>query len=111
MARTMNELVEEYREVNRHYCMEGDRGLKNLEELLRTLGYEGHQFKYGTIIESFLSDNSGALEAIVNWIGSQNNVEWREQLEEVLPPTDLDDEEDDEDFYSDEDFDGAFDKI
>jgi hypothetical protein len=94
MEKSMSELVEEYRDVHHIYSMEGDRGVKRLEKLLEVLGYKGHSFKYGTVVESFLSDNSGAIDAIVEWISNQDVEEWKARLEEELPPQP--DEEDDD---------------
>jgi hypothetical protein len=90
--RNMQDLLEEYQAQESMYHMEGESGVADLEKLLKVLGYKGHNFKYGSVIESFLADNSGAIEAIVNWLGEQNVTEWEERLEEELPP-----EEDDTD--------------
>jgi hypothetical protein len=90
---TTSELIERYQEVNKAWHFEGESGLGKFEKLLKVLGYRGHGFRYGSVIESFLADNSGAVEAIIEWIGQQNVDEWNESLEEELPPIEEDDEE------------------
>jgi hypothetical protein len=84
-----DELIEKWRNDNRAYCLEGDSGLENLEKLCRLLGY-GHGFRWGDPIQHFLSDNSGACEAIVDFISewTERNAEWREALEESLGQVD-----------------------
>lgn len=86
--RDMHDLLEAYQNQNGMHSFEGDSGLDKLTKLLRALGYRGHSFKYGTPIEAFLSDNSGAVEAILNWIAERNETEWCEALESELPPED-----------------------
>jgi hypothetical protein len=90
----MSELVERYLDVKKVHGFEGESGLVKFEKLLETLGYRSHGFRFGTVIENFLYDNSGAVEAIVAWIGEQNVSEWEEALEEELPPVDEEDVED-----------------
>ena len=64
---------------------EGERGVRNLEKLTEALGY-GQGYMRGRALEEFLSDNSGAIEALLEFIS--NNVdqvpEWEESLSEVL---------------------------
>ena len=81
----MSELLEEYQNINRLWHFEGDSGLGKFGEILKALGYREHGFKYGSVIEVFLSDNPGAIEAILNWIGEQNAPEWIEGIESELP--------------------------
>jgi hypothetical protein len=73
---------------------EGTTGVRNLETIAKTLGYNESGFRYGTPIESFLSDNPGAIEAIVEWIGKQNVPEWQITLEEEVAPEEEEEEED-----------------
>lgn len=86
----MHELIQEFREEKMH-CMEGSRGVGNLCNLVRAIGYRDamNRMQYGNgcigdLIE-FLEDNSGAIEAIVTWIGDQDIQDWRENLESELP--------------------------
>ena len=80
------ELLERFLDRKKIHRFEGDRGLDNLTVLVEALGYRGHGFKHGSPLEQFLSDNSGACDAIVEFIGTwiDRNSEWRELLEEEL---------------------------
>jgi hypothetical protein len=60
---------------------EGDKGVQNLEAIAVALGYREESFKYGDPISRFLSDNPGAIEAILEWISESNVPEWAECLE------------------------------
>ena len=73
--------------------VEGDRGVRNLEKMLEAMGY-GQGFMRNRSLEEFLSDNSGAITALLEWIGNEVDgvPEWREGLESEL----FEDEEDEE---------------
>ena len=90
MEKDMEELLDEFCDQNRLHSFEGDSGLERFTKVVEALGYKAHRFKWGTPIEVFLSDNSGAIEAVIEWIGSRNIPEWKENLESNL-------EEDEED--------------
>lgn len=74
----MSELVYTWLDKNNSWQLGGESGLHNVERLTRALGYDN--------IDNFLEDNSGALQAIVEWISGQDNEEWRENLEKNLTP-------------------------
>lgn len=95
--RDMSDLVDEFCDFHSLYHFEGDSGLRKLETFLKALGYKGHNFKYGSIIESFLSDNSGAVLAMMEWVREQNNTEWKDNLESELPEGDEEEDEDTDD--------------
>jgi len=88
----MLNLIEEYRDEKKMHCMEGSTGVENLCRLVNTMGYQDAMHRgqfaqdgcHGDLIE-FLSDNPGAIEAIINWIADQNSPEWKEALESELP--------------------------
>lgn len=83
----MTELIEKYCDQNKMYHFEGPRGEQNFEKLVRVLGYSD--------LSSFLEDNSGAYQAMIEWLGSQRNSEWIEALEaEVGGSGDEDEDED-----------------
>jgi hypothetical protein len=63
---------------------EGDNGVESLEKIATVLGYKRSGFRFGEIVEVFLSDNPGAQEAIVNWICEQNIKEWKDKLQEEV---------------------------
>lgn len=60
--------------------IEGDGGLRSMNEVAEKLGYRGDQYMYGSPLESFLSDNPGAIEAIVAWIATHPCEEWVKKL-------------------------------
>ena len=91
----MQDMVERFID-GRH--LEGDGGCGVLEELLRVLGYNETGFRFGSPIESFLSDNPGAQEALVNWVAEQNLPEWQSALGDVVEDEDEDEDEDEEDY-------------
>jgi hypothetical protein len=78
----LSEAIERFQETNKSYRTEGEQGVKNLEKLLSALGYHEHNFLHGTLIEVFLTDNPGAIEALIEWIGRQNIEDWQSNLED-----------------------------
>lgn len=64
---------------------EGERGVQSLEKLAEALGY-GTGYMRGRALEEFLGDNSGAIEALLEWIGNTvgDVPEWEESLSEEL---------------------------
>jgi hypothetical protein len=78
------EIMEEYYEAKDFSCcFEGERGVAQLETLVKDLGYTGDNFKYGDPISSFLSDNSGCIEAIIEWIKDNLRDEQMENLNDA----------------------------
>lgn len=92
---SLAEKIEKYNEQNHNYSFEGNSGIKKLTALVKVLGY-GDYFE--DPLTSFLADNSDAIYAVIEWIGTQRNPEWEENLDAVLIP-----DEEDEDPDSDED--------
>ena len=71
------DLFDKYCDQNRMWHFEGARGVRNLTQLVEDVcGY--------TSIDTFLEDNPGAMEAVVNWIREANCLEWRQNLEELV---------------------------
>jgi len=81
MSKSFSELVDEYCQRENLYNFDGDSGLGRFEKLLGELGYKSTGFRYGTVIESFLSDNPGVMQAIMSWLMDSEVEEWREALE------------------------------
>lgn len=52
---------------------EGEKGVENLNKVAKLLGYDESNFKYGSALETFLADNPGAMEAILEWIDNNAN--------------------------------------
>ena len=85
--RPVSELLDIYMEQEDMTRMEGQRGLENLCQIAGALGYKDPQYFcqfsskacLGDLLE-MLKDNSGMIEAMVEWIGSRNFKEFREPL-------------------------------
>lgn len=85
------ELLDDHIQEERLWLTEGTPGVKNLCKLVRALGYKNFQnfgqFEgacYGDLID-FLEDNSGAVEAIVEWIKENGgDDDWEESLRQKL---------------------------
>ena len=93
--RKLPELLRDYiRDQRMHF--EGDTGVEKLSQIAESLGYAKHGFRYGSPLEVFLADNSGACQALIDWIGEQDIDEWKENLVSELPEEDEEKEEDPE---------------
>ena len=79
-----SDLLESFINQNKMYHFEGDCGLDHLTKIVKALGYHGHGFQYGTPIECFLSDNLGAITAILKWIEDVEVPEWAESLQSEI---------------------------
>lgn len=88
-----SELVDEYLQTFDLWRMEMDP--RNLEKLCSAIGYKQCRYntRYGDPIGSFLSDNSGAQDMIVQWIKDNPCDEWKEELTTHLVEKDDDDED------------------
>lgn len=96
------EAVDRFLEQENIYSTEGARGVRNLAKLVNALGYSdfnryGQQpggYALGDIF-TFLEDNSGAIEALIEWIKTRRNPsEWLDSIRPVLR-NDADDEDPD----------------
>lgn len=98
----MNDALDAFAEQHNAYRTEGRAGLKTLCKVARAIGYRDPSYfgqldsscAIGDLIE-FLEDNSGAVEAILDWIRNTNAPEHLENITEVLDCSD--DEEENED--------------
>ena len=79
------EALEQFMQQERMFSMEGERGVEQLERIVEVLGY-GTGFMRGRALEHFLSDNSGAIEAVVEFIRewADRNSEWEDALQAEL---------------------------
>lgn len=86
------------------FRFEGEKGVENLARLSRILGYRDPMnqlyFADGCIGDflTFLADNPGAQEAIVDWIANHTDseYEWKEALYNELSEDEDDSEDEDE---------------
>ena len=77
----LQEVIEQYADNNGHYNYEGERGVDRLGKLCKAISYGDD---YQDPLRAFLADNSGAIEAMIEWIGNQNSPNWKEKLVELL---------------------------
>lgn len=94
-----DELLDKYIERKKMYSLEGTRGVEKFEELCETLGYDRNGAYIGVNpILNFLADNSGAMEALMEWVGEwvERSPEWQEAIREEIEWQELEDEEDEE---------------
>jgi hypothetical protein len=89
----MSELRERWEDSHTLGRYEGTVGVTNLEKFLATIGYsQGNYVGYNNELINFLSDNPGAIEAILNFIDESNVPEWKESIIEELPePEEIED--------------------
>ena len=101
--RTTAELLDAYMDQEEMHSMEGRRGVEHLCQIAGALGYKDpmrfgqltHKATVGDLLE-MLQDNSGMIEAMVEWIQSRNFSEFREPLEELVGEDDDGDGDPDE---------------
>lgn len=92
-------LLDTFIDQNNIHHTEGRRGVVNLCKLVAALGYhDGMRFgqlengaALGDLI-AFLEDNSGCIEAVVNWIRKNEGL-WADQLVDQVPYEDDEDED------------------
>ena len=87
--RNGQELLQEYMANNCMFQFEGERGIRNLERVMKEVC--GYDSEWGGVLHNFFSDNPGAVEAVLEWIGNQANGEWKENLESLVGPEEEDD--------------------
>ena len=88
--RTVAELLDAYMDQENMHNMEGRRGVENLCKIARALGYKDPMY-WGQLTSTaaigdlvmMLEDNSGMIEAMVEWIG-RGGEEFRASLSAVV---------------------------
>jgi len=70
----LGDMVDKYLDANKMWNFEGSRGVRNLLSLFRVLNHDYNSF------ESFLEDNPGAQQALVEWIQQARVSEWAENI-------------------------------
>ena len=89
-----DEVLQRWQEQEKAYHYEGTQGVDNLEKLCKAIGYTRNGAYIGASpIFNFLADNSGAIDAIIEWMGTQNVPEWVAELQNELPELEEDEEE------------------
>lgn len=103
-ARDVSELVEKFFDHINVHSLEGRRGLTAFARLCRALGYKDDNY-YGQLgsdasigdIINFLEDNSGAIEAMVEFVKDHGGSDWQDNLTEYLADEGVEHGDDDED--------------
>jgi hypothetical protein len=92
---TMQAQLEQYQEVNGIWSLEGHRGVRNLEVLVKDMG--GYRS-----MNEFLEDNPGAMQAMLEWLYDQRSPEWSRSLTDQGYDGQADDQDDEADGQPDE---------
>ena len=79
-----NKLMQDYLANNKMFSFEGPRGVRHLEQIANEVC--GYTPDYSGVMAKFFEDNPGAIEAVVEWIGNQRNVDWKDNLESLVGP-------------------------
>ena len=87
----MHRLLDKWIDQEKAYSWEGSRGVRTLTKLVKVLDSEYRD------LDLFFSDNSGAIEAVLNWIMERSTGEWVSNLKDSVGGDEDDEEEDDED--------------
>lgn len=89
----MEDLFDTYTDQNRMYHFEGTRGVSNLNKIVTEVCGYNSAWSGGNNLETFLQDNPGAIEAVINWIRESHCPEWRNNLEQLVTTGQEDDQE------------------
>lgn len=103
--RDVSELLEAYMDQEKLHHIEGRRGVEALCQIAGALGYKDPMY-WGQLTSKatvgdlicMLEDNSGMVEAMIEWIKSRNFSEFRDPLEALLAETDEDGDGDPDEF-------------
>jgi hypothetical protein len=74
--------LEKWCDERKLYRFEGESGTKNLETVLKEIGYKEDGFRYGSAVERFLQDNPGAVEVLLNFISEHFDEKFAVEEEE-----------------------------
>jgi len=92
MSNKLSNTLDQYIEQEGIGNFEGERGVCDLKNIITTIGYDG----WGGVLDNFLADNSGCIEAIIEWIKENDySGEWNTYIEAELAPVEEEDEEED----------------
>jgi len=89
--RDLSELIDTWLEQENRYRLEGRKGLETMCQLAAALGYKDPMY-FGQLTNKatvgdllcMMEDNSGMVEAMVNWVRESNSPEFKEALETSL---------------------------
>ena len=100
MARDLDELLDKYMDENKLYRTEGRKGVENICQLARALGYRDPQY-FGQLsskaaigdLVCMLEDNPGMLEAMFEWVRMAACPDFKAALEEEVGQEEDEEEE------------------
>ena len=78
------DIMDNYTDTKGFYHFSSESGVRNLETLVKDLGYKGDNYAYGDPISSFLADNPGCMEGIIEWITDNLSPEQKESLQGAI---------------------------
>lgn len=79
-----HELLDKYCNKHNIYGFEGNSGLVKINQICSDIGYAAHQFRFGSPLEQFLSDNPSAISWLLDFIEQSACQEWYDELESHL---------------------------
>lgn len=80
---SLENAIDRYTEQEGLHCFEGETGVRHLTQLIKAIGYQS--------LNSFLADNAGCIEAMINWIKETDFDEWEASVREELDHCKFDD--------------------
>ena len=90
MSNKFNNTLDQYIEQEDIWQLEGEQGVRNLKNIITTIGYSG----YGGVLDNFPADNSGCIEAMIEWIKDNDySGEWNKLVAEELEPEVIEEED------------------
>jgi len=83
-----SDVLSQYMAEENLHRFEGRRGVETLCQVARAIGYKDPQY-FGQLTSKavvgdlimMLEDNSGLVEAMIEWLGNQNSPEWKAALQ------------------------------
>jgi hypothetical protein len=90
-----SEHLDAYMDQNRMYRFEGERAIKNLNQIAIDIGYDDSWLGNHPLID-MLEDNPGMCEAMVEWLKENGSPEWLQALKKSGNYTEEESDEEDE---------------
>ena len=78
----MQEKLMQYMDENRMHSFDGERGVRNLEKVMKEVC--GYGSDWNGVLHNFFTDNPGAINAVLEWIGDSRSPEWEENLNNLV---------------------------
>jgi hypothetical protein len=78
----MLDKLQQYLDANKMHNFEGHTGVDRMKKIMRNVC--GYEQMFSGLMENFFADNPGAIQAVVEWIESQNCPEWANNLDDLV---------------------------